>query len=140
MKTSPGFFKCVEPITLLMKPQTPLMQAKHWGIFCWTISRPRLSSPVMCLNDRAVYRVAFAEPYAGSVEALFSGCPLSTGAMETELKRSWQLHCYPCLFIIYSIRPLAGFEFGKGAMGSRLDGSIVRALSPQVDLPAISPF
>lgn len=42
----------------------------------------------MCLNDRAVYRVAFAEPYVGSVEALFSGCPLSTGAMETELNEA----------------------------------------------------
>lgn len=95
----------------------------------------------MCLNDRAVYRVAFAEPYAGSVEALFSGCPLSTGAMETELKRSWQLHCYPCLFIIYSIRPLAGFESGRG--GDALKIGRVNREGPiaQVDLPAmISPF
>lgn len=61
--------------------------------FCWAISRPCLSPPAVCLNERAVYRVAFAEPYAGSVEALFNGCALSTGATETELKRSWHLHC-----------------------------------------------
>lgn len=87
------FLKSVDQITLSVKPQTPLMQAKHWGIFCWAISRPCLSPPAVCLNERAVYRVAFAEPYAGSVEALFNGYTLSTGATETELKRSWHLHC-----------------------------------------------
>lgn len=39
-------------------------------------------------NDHAVHRVAFAEPYAGGIETLFSSRLLSTGATDTELKRS----------------------------------------------------
>lgn len=42
-----------------MKPHTPLTQAKHWGIFCRAIPRPRFSPHAVCLNDHAVHRVAF---------------------------------------------------------------------------------
>lgn len=44
----------------------------------------------------------------------------------------------PIFLPVQNNRPLAGFESGKGAMRSRSVRSMVKELSPQVDLPAIS--
>ena len=37
-----------------MKPQTPLMQAKHWGILLYFAAVYMLSSSATCLNELRV--------------------------------------------------------------------------------------
>ena len=58
-----------------MKPQTPLMQAKHWDIFCRGDFMVSCVSAFRCSNDHAVYRAAFAELYAGALKhCLLAAC------------------------------------------------------------------